>query len=315
MPSWCPRPSHVVALAAVVSLMLGAVVPLSAQDHSAVLGLLRDSRDFRVRVQAAFALGNTRDASVRPALERALSDQNPAVRAAAATSLGRLGSPRSMSALQRARRDSSAAVRRAAEGAIRELEERPRSPQATATTKSSPGVTPPMARSLYPSIRVNPNPGEVPWNRVRYIVILGDFTDQSSFGEGQLRQRLRDEVLHQAQLLQRVRVFDSTIRIDGALDRQIRRHRVPKVRLDGTISKIEPRTGRTEVSVRCEVSVMMLDENRAMRGMMSGAATGSEPRRGPRRTQVSRLAAQALEGAVRGAFANADTAILRVARR
>ena len=90
---------------------LSAVLPSSAQDTSVIIRTLRQGADFRVRVQAAFALGNTRDASMRRHLERALREPNPAVRAAAATALGRLGDARARGALRRARRDDSAAVR------------------------------------------------------------------------------------------------------------------------------------------------------------------------------------------------------------
>jgi hypothetical protein len=51
---------------------------------------LRESGDFRVRTQAALALGASRDKQAVPALCGALADANTTVRAAAAAGLGRL---------------------------------------------------------------------------------------------------------------------------------------------------------------------------------------------------------------------------------
>src|SRR5262245_25835655 len=118
-PAW---PAGAIALAAAVCALSGA----GAQDRSAVIRVLDDQGgDFRVRVQAAFAAGNSQAPASEAPLARALHDPNPAVRAAAATSLGRLGAPSAIPALQAARHDSSAAVRMQAEHAIELLEAAP----------------------------------------------------------------------------------------------------------------------------------------------------------------------------------------------
>ena len=58
--------------------------------------------------------------------------------------------------------------------------------------------------------------------------------------------------------------------------------------------------------------MMILDEpERNLRGMLSGAATGSEQRRQDVRAQEERLLDQALTAAVRSAMADAHSAISR----
>src|SRR5262245_22046979 len=66
-------------------IALGALVPeLGAQDRNALVRLLQTQGDFRIRVQAAFAMGTRGDRAYSPYLVTALRDPNPAVRAAAA---------------------------------------------------------------------------------------------------------------------------------------------------------------------------------------------------------------------------------------
>src|SRR5687768_4200938 len=120
---------RVVAIVAALTAL--SLVPLAVvtraqdrarNDRATLVRTLEGHRDFRLRVQAAFALGNAQDAASVSPLERALHDANPAVRAAAATSLGRIGSPRALPALRRALTDGSAAVRLQVVASIRALE-------------------------------------------------------------------------------------------------------------------------------------------------------------------------------------------------
>lgn len=69
--------------------------------------LLRNSGNYRVRVQSAQSLGRIRDPQTVPPLIEALRDRHPAVRAASALALGRIGSPEALVALQRLARDSN----------------------------------------------------------------------------------------------------------------------------------------------------------------------------------------------------------------
>jgi hypothetical protein len=91
-----------VRLGIVAALMLGSVSSSVAQDDSTAFRDLAIGTDFRVRVAAALSLGKSRSPGARPALEKALTDPNPAVRAAASAGLGAIGDPGAIVALKQA---------------------------------------------------------------------------------------------------------------------------------------------------------------------------------------------------------------------
>jgi len=298
-------------LGAALCVALAWLPPLleAQHDRAAMIRTLRTASDFRVRVQMAFAMGNTRDPSLRPHLERALRDSNPAVRAAAATGLGRLGSRAALRALRRARRDNSASVRMQVERSIRTLE----SAGTETQTARAPRRRPTGMGEVYTPVTVLPRAGTVPWPRVRYVVVLGRMANRSSFRGGEvLAARLRDEVARNLMLLRGVAVFRGESEVDARARREIQRRRLPKLQLDGNLTDVDRSRRRGEVSVRCAVSLMLLEEGN-IRGMMNGAATGSEaPRRDPQQQQ--RLAQQALSAAVRSAMSGAPNALRRAVR-
>lgn len=313
VPHRFSRRSLVVIGGLLATLLLAAAVSTHAQDRSTFIRVLNGNGDFRVRVQAAFALGNTRDEAVLPHLERALRDSNPAVRAAAASAMGRIGSERAMPALRRAQRDASAAVRLQVSSTIRAIQNREQRqaelPQRRARR--------PRRAGYFPTVTVIPTEGEIQWPRVRYVVFLGDMHNQARFGGDQLSTLLRSEVWRNLDLMRHVAVMRSPHAVDARAEREIRRRRLPKLRVDGNVLAVQRRMQGRDLAVRCEVSLVLLNEpERALRGELRGAASGSEPRRrGGRTEQERRLAAQALEGAVRSAMANARQAIQRAVRR
>jgi hypothetical protein len=311
-----PRLTRLVLI--VIACALGAASAFSvpdagaAQDRATLQRLLDDNgRDFRVRVQAAFAMGNTRDAAFGASLSRALTDTNPAVRAAAATALGRLGDPSTLPALQRALRDSSAAVRLQVERAVRSVESAPPS----AGARQAAGMPAPLAPAAgLGALAAAPGAAsnEVNWRDVRYAVTLGEMRNRSGFERDALAQKLRSEVERNLRMLRGVAVLSGP---DARAEREIAQRRLPRLRFEGNLAKVERRAQASALSVRCEVSLVLLDEpGRNMRGALNGAATGSDAPRGARPDQERRLAEQALEGAVRGAMRQAPAALASVAR-
>lgn len=300
---WRPR-------AWVSGLVLSGLVllaPAHAQDRNALVRALTSGSDFRVRVQAAFAMGNSRDATYRSNLERALRDSNPAVRAAAATALGRLGSRSALSALRRAQRDSSAAVRLQAERSIRTL---------SASTATAPSAAPRARTSdgfYAPAVTIAPSADQIPWPRIRYVVVLGDMTNRSTYRSRTLETHLRNEVHRALRLLRGVAVFTTNSQLDARARREIRRRNLPTLQLDGNITKIQRRRARSEINVRAEVSLMLLDEGN-IRSTLNGAATGAEAPRRDQREQTNRLAQQALAAAVRSAMSSVPTALVSASR-
>src|ERR1700712_2738839 len=88
-----------------------------------LIKLLKGSSQFRVRAQAAIALGvMEKSLAARGALTAALQDVHPAVRAAAATALGRIGDANHVVALRTLSGDPEEPVRNAARASIGRIE-------------------------------------------------------------------------------------------------------------------------------------------------------------------------------------------------
>ena len=279
------------ALACVAVLL--AVGPGVAQDRAALIRALSEADDFRVRVQAAFGMGNTRDAAYRPHLERALRDSNPAVRAASATALGRLGDARAIVSLR--------------------LEQGDGPP--TSTAPAPVVAAPAPAAGFMPSVTFVPEARRVAWPTIRYAVVLGNMDHRTRHpGAERLVNKMRDEVMSSLVVLRGVAVFSSAEAIQDEATREMRRRRIPKLTLDGNLVRVDAQRGRSELSVRCEVNLTLVEEGN-LRGMLSGAATGSEPPRRENRDQQQRLAEQALSAAVRSAMSDAPSALARASRR
>ncbi|MBN1608307.1 MAG: HEAT repeat domain-containing protein [Polyangiaceae bacterium] len=110
-------------IAPCLMLTLSLAMAGHAQSGTAELARrLETSRDCRVRVQSALALGHVGDQAARLPLERALdSDPRASVRAAAAVALGVLGDRRAVPALERHEDDASLTVRQSVQEALAAL--------------------------------------------------------------------------------------------------------------------------------------------------------------------------------------------------
>jgi hypothetical protein len=292
--------------AAFLALALAASSGLAQGDHSTVVRVLRESRDFRARVRAALALGQTSDHSVTPYLVSALRDRSPAVRAAAATALGQLRDRSAIGPLRALSHDSARVVRSEAERAIRRIRAgsrpvRPSAPARALTRTASGGVL--------PAIAVVPRARDIYWPTVRYVVVLGNMENRSNFHDAGLDALLEREVTRNLIVLRGVAVLPGD-RVPATAEREIARRRLPELRLEGSLNRVDRRAQPRQISVRCEVSLMLMDEpGRNLRGVLNGAATGSQPRRGHREEQERQLAEQALTGAVHSAMSGAARAI------
>lgn len=304
------RTAGLVLLSAlVIALVIASGAPsTSAQDRSTVIRVLRESRDFRARVRAALALGSSADPAMAGPLAGALSDREAAVRAAAASGLGRLGNAEALPSLERALSDTSREVRDAAQRSIRAI--RATTPAVAATPRASA----PHASLRMPSIAVLPSERDVDWGRVQYVVVVGALQNRSGFDTDRLSSMFSREVQRHLVVLRGVATLaDGTP--NAAAEREITRRRLPRMRLEGSVNRVQRQAQGREVHVRCEVSLMLMDEpGRNIRAALNGAATGSEPASGARAAQEARLAGRALEGAVRSAMSGAARAITSTRR-
>ncbi|MCA9606933.1 MAG: HEAT repeat domain-containing protein [Myxococcales bacterium] len=302
-----PAPWLLVVAATVACVLSFAPIGDAQSDHSTVIRVLRTGRDFRARARAALALGSSNDRSVVPELIQALADDSPAVRAAAATALGRLQDPRAVAVLRARLSDSEAVVRSEAAQAIRRIE---------AANGGQPGSSTVARRgtSRLPAIAVVPRARDVVWPRIHYVVVLGSMENRSRFRDDTLGDLLASEVSRNLLVLRGVATFRDG-QIPPEAEREIQRRRLPKLRLEGSLNRVEPRIQSRQLTVRCEVSLMLMDDpGRNMRSVLNGAATGASPRSGARATQEQALARQALSGAVRSAMQGAARAISSATR-
>jgi hypothetical protein len=97
---------------ALVLVLLALARGASAESRVPFLSeQLKNASDFRVRTQAALALGASDDPSAVDPLCRGLDDANDTVRSAAAAALGKLKNPSGLSCLKAHAQDRSASVR------------------------------------------------------------------------------------------------------------------------------------------------------------------------------------------------------------
>lgn len=300
------------ALSLCVALTWPSLARGQISDRTAIVRVLRESRDFRARTRAALALGASTDPNMATPLASALRDPHPAVRAAAAEGLGRIGDRAHLDALRALANDPERAVREAASRAMGAIEARSHAPSSP-TTPVSP--LSPFSSRPAPPIAPTPSPPNlglppVQWERTRYVVVLGAMENRSGYPHPDLAQVLRREVARGLSALAGVAVLPGAP--DAASEQEISRRRIRRYRLDGSIRTVRAEPGR-DVRVRCEVSLLLLDDpGQNIRANLTGAATGTEPphRDAPRPAQEQRLAERALEGAVRSAMNGASRAIV-----
>jgi hypothetical protein len=122
--------------AALLACLLLLATPTAAQDRVARLAeQLTNSDDFRVRTQAALALGASKNKRAVQPLCTGLSDSSTTVRAAAAAGLGKLALGGAACLKKRLDRESAASVRASIKKALGQLEEGEAAPAITASTR------------------------------------------------------------------------------------------------------------------------------------------------------------------------------------
>lgn len=103
-------PTRVLALGLGVFLATCFLPALAWADVDYLVDQLTNATDFRVRTQAALALGASEDPAAVTPLCTALDDSNDSVRSAAAAALGRLKNPKGLPCLKAHLGDASASV-------------------------------------------------------------------------------------------------------------------------------------------------------------------------------------------------------------
>jgi len=130
--------TRLLALVVAMSMLLAPALALADAKFDELVDKLRNNSDFRVRTQAALALGATADsAAVKPLCE-GLDDSNTAVRTASAAALGKLAQKPGIPCLKaKLSKESNASVAAQIRRSITQLEGSRSAPAAKAPDASS----------------------------------------------------------------------------------------------------------------------------------------------------------------------------------
>jgi len=152
-------PPALVLLVSVLGLVLSPQAALADSRTSYLIEQLKTNEDYRVRTQAALALGASgEDSAVKP-LCGALSDKDVSVKVAAAAALGKLGKPAGLPCLQSAEpRESTASVKSQIQKSIASLQG---AGSSTSSGGGSPAPPPPPGpdAKVYVAIQVTNKTG------------------------------------------------------------------------------------------------------------------------------------------------------------
>lgn len=217
-----------------------------------LIRMLSTSSQFRVRAQAALALGgNVGEPSVVQALTKALrSDDHPAVRAASASALTHAEAPEAVASLRGALRDRDKAVRGAAKRALQEA-------QTTARASSAPERGSQGSADLRGSI---------------YYVGIGVPSSRVPALSPTLLRALREHVAREIVQISGVRLAPER-ESHAAAERELKTQKMTGYFIDSSVTSLET---KTDGSIRAQVSVIVgTYPGRDMRAMLSGAATVS----------------------------------------
>jgi hypothetical protein len=250
------------------AMLLGPASVSTAEDVGSLSRTLGSASDFRVRVNAALALGKTHNRAALAPLVAALLDPQPAVRAAAAAAIGALG-----------QRDGMGALRGQLAG------------ERIASVRSEIGT----AMEILGAARLGSSKG------TKYFVQLGMMRNNSGVRGSELAETFRGVTRERASVLPGVVVLtDEGVEVAQA-------QKTPMLVMDGVVNRLVRGSRGQNLTVSAQVEyVVRRAPDQSLKGTVSGAAEASDAANvaGDRR-RVSQLENQALQGAVDSALRGA----------
>ena len=237
----------IVALLAASLITTISAVGAADPKVDRLIELLRSSRNYRVRVQAAYSLAEFPSNRVRRAIAFALTDPHEAVRIAALVSLTEVGDASSIQALREFVEENKV-VREQARKTLVLLEER------------------------FPNARL-----PVDWKNVKGIIEIGGFSDKSGSDRRGLDKVVYKYLKRHIRMQEGLAVADSP----GGLadfDELIRRYRIKPFYVTPTVTSMSKRMQGEEVVWEVAISITVLDHpGKSIRAVMSSSASSTLP--------------------------------------
>jgi len=262
----------------VVVALFSVSIPLTVVADARtdrLVDLLRNSGNYRVRVQSAQSLGRIRDLATAPALISALDDQHPAVRAAAAQALGRLGARDALPQLRRLAADRSQPneVVQQAQRAVSQIQQIAGS---GAPTKTAP-----------------------PSGEIRYYIGVGEMGNTTGIRDGELEKTLGEMITNELGRAPGVKIAPPR-ETPNAAQKVIKKNGWAGYFLQGSVVRLEDSGGQ----IHALVSIMVLSNpGRDLRMMLHGRAAAGIPGGQKLSPNMAKsLQNYALKAAVKGAI-------------
>jgi hypothetical protein len=293
--------------AALIAAVTVATPSARSQGTSPVIEMLHGANDARTRVQAARTLVRLRPNGTREALERALRDPSAAVRTAAAQSLSDLGDPAALTALRANANDHDSGVRSVIQRAIVALEQNQRNTSNNASAANG--------ANAQGSATATSNGSDNNIQNARYVVRIGRLANRVD-GREAVVEALRNAIEREVSRNPDVAPI-SARQLPPEIEQRVRSGRLHAFALDGSVSSLRTSVVDTRLSVRAEISlVLMAEPGSSIVGTLSGAATAQDtiPDGAAREPIARRLEARALTGAVHGALGNLRQSLTATAR-
>lgn len=263
-----------VVFVALVSIGVPLTVAADARTDRLV-DLLRNSGNYRVRVQSAQSLGRIRDLETAPALITALEDQHPAVRAAAAQALGRLGARNALPQLRRLAADGSQPdeVSQQAQRAISQIQQ---IAEGDAPSKTAP-----------------------PSGEIRFYIGVGEMGNTTDVRPGELEKTLGDMITEELGKAAGVQLAPPG-QTPADAQKVIKKNGWAGYFLQGSVVRLEDSGGQ----IHALVSIMVLSNpGRDLRMMLHGRAAAGIPGGQELTPNMAKsLQNYALKAAVKGAI-------------
>lgn len=167
------------------------------------------------------------------------------------------------------------------------------------------------ALSMSPAHSVAQTRRTIDWANVRTIIVFGPTRDDTH-GSPSLLEWISDEVHVRLSNWPGLLSLESRD-VTRALGREIRRRRLPRTRVEATLTELTSTFEGSRVSVRASVSVVLLeDPGTRLRGAAGGTATRSDSTVGDTEALFESLRESAVRGATeRGLSDVLETYVLR----